>query len=142
MVCLGFISISITDTFGKNQEAMNKSHNLIRFALLDWQIPLQFGVPVTKPLPFRLPRQWPDHVKSGILHAIALASTAMTAVHARTARRHRLRAELDQARNEIALLREELEIKDGRWLRSRSRRRPHYLPTQRLRILQLRAARG
>ncbi|MHC4450661.1 MAG: DDE-type integrase/transposase/recombinase [Planctomycetota bacterium] len=90
----------------------------------------------------RLPRQWPEHVKSGILHAVALASVAMTAVHTRTARRHRLRAELDVAKNEIALLREELGIKDGRWLRSRSRRRPHYLPTQRLRILQLRSARG
>jgi len=92
--------------------------------------------------PIRLPHQWPEHVKSGILHAIALASAAMTAAHARTARRHQLRAELDQARNEIALLREEVEIKDGRWKRSRTRRRPHYLPTQRLRILQLRAARG
>lgn len=40
------------------------------------------------------------------------------------------------------LLREELSIKDARWERSRSRRRPHYLPTQRMRILQLRAARG
>ena len=90
----------------------------------------------------RLPRQWPEHVKSGILHAVALASAAMTAVHARTARRHRLRAELDRAKNEIALLREELEIKDGRWIRSRTRRRPHYQPTQRLRVLQLRSARG
>ena len=40
------------------------------------------------------------------------------------------------------MLREELSIKDGRWERSRSRRRPHYTPTQRMRILQLRAARG
>ena len=53
-----------------------------------------------------------------------------------------LRAQLEQATTEIALLREELSIKDGRWKRSRTRRRPHYLPTQRMRILQLRAARG
>ena len=90
----------------------------------------------------RLPRQWSRHVKSGILHAIALASAAMVAAHGRTARRRRLAVELEQARQEIVLLREELDIKDGRWTRSRTRRRPHYTPTQRLRILQLRAARG
>jgi transposase InsO family protein len=66
----------------------------------------------------------------------------MTAVHATAATRQRLVAELDRARQEIELLREELDIKDGRWTRSRTRRRPHYLPTQRLRILELRAARG
>jgi hypothetical protein len=38
-----------------------------------------------------LPRQWPQHVKSGVLHA-----------------------RLEQAETEIALLREELYIKDGR----------------------------
>ena len=90
----------------------------------------------------RLPRQWPRHVKSGILHAIGLASAAIVAAHGRAAGRRRLVAELEQARQEIALLREELDIKDGRWSRSRTRRRPHYSPTQRLRILQLRAARG
>jgi hypothetical protein len=30
--------------------------------------------------PIRLPRQWSRHVKSGALHAVALASAAMTAV--------------------------------------------------------------
>jgi transposase InsO family protein len=90
----------------------------------------------------RLPRQWSRHVKSGVLHAIALASAAMVAAHGNAAHRRRLPVELEQARQEIALLREELEIKDGRWIRSRTRRRPHYTPIQRLRILQLRAARG
>ena len=90
----------------------------------------------------RLPEQWPHHVKSGILHAISLASVAMAAAHGWAAGRHQLAAQLEQARQEIALLREELDIKDGRWARSRTRRRPHYLPTQRLRILELRAARG
>jgi len=42
-----------------------------------------------------------------------------------------LRARLEQATAEIALLREELSIKDGRWERSPPRRRPHYLPTHR-----------
>jgi transposase InsO family protein len=92
--------------------------------------------------PIRLPRQWPEHVKSGLLHAISLASTAWTIAQAQAASQARLRADLDQARTEIALLREELDIKDGRWERARTRRRPHYSPTQRLRILELRAARG
>jgi hypothetical protein len=65
----------------------------------------------------RLPQQWSRHVKSGILHAIALASTAMVAAHGRAARRRRLAVELEQARQEIALLREELETKlRGFWL--------------------------
>ena len=52
------------------------------------------------------------------------------------------RPRLDHAETEVALLRDEIAIKDGRWERSRSRRRPHYTPVQRMRILQLRAARG
>ena len=89
-----------------------------------------------------LPRQWPDHIKSGILHAISLASVALSYARGRATSRRRLRVQLDQATTEIALLREELSIKDSRWERSRSRRRPHYTPTQRMRILQLRSARG
>ncbi len=43
---------------------------------------------------------------------------------------------------EIALLKEELRIKDERWSRLSSRRRPHYTAIERLRILELKAARG
>ncbi len=92
--------------------------------------------------PIRLPRQWPRHIKSGILHAISLASVALTIARGRATCRRRLQVKVEQANAEIALLREELYIKDGRWERSRSRRRPHYTPIQRMRILQLRAARG
>jgi transposase InsO family protein len=53
-----------------------------------------------------------------------------------------LQAELDRASTEIALLKEELEIKNTRWSRLSSRRRPHYTAIQRMRILQLKAARG
>ena len=67
---------------------------------------------------------------------------ALTISRSRATGRRRLQAQLEQANAEIALLREELYIKDSRWERSRSRRRPHYTPTQRMRILQLRAARG
>jgi len=57
-------------------------------------------------------------------------------------RQHRLQAQLDRAHTEIALLKEELGIKDSRWSRLPSRKRPHYTPIQRMQILQLRAARG
>ena len=94
------------------------------------------------PRPIRLPRQWPKHVKAGILHAISLASVVVSYARGQATGRRRLLARLEQAETEIALLREELAIKDGRWERSKSRRRPHYTPIQRMRILQLRAARG
>ena len=92
--------------------------------------------------PIRLPRQWSRHVKSGVLHAISLASVVLAHARGQATGRRRLAAQLERAEAENALLREELSIKDGRWQRSRSRRRPHYTPIQRMRILQLRAARG
>lgn len=91
------------------------------------------------PRPIRLPRQWPKHVKAGILHAISLASVVVSYARGRATGRRRLLARLEQAETEIALLREELAIKNGRWERSRSRRRPHYTPIQRMRIPQLRS---
>jgi len=94
------------------------------------------------PAAIRLPRQWPDHVKSAVLHAIGLASVVVSYARGRATRRYSLQARLEQAESEIALLREELAIKDGRWQRAKTRRRPHYTPLQRMRILQLRAARG
>ncbi len=90
----------------------------------------------------RLPRQWPKHIKSGVLHAISLASVILVYARANAAGGRRLTTKLEQAETEIALLREEISIKDGRWERSWSRRRPHYTPIQRMRLLQLRAARG
>ena len=81
-----------------------------------------------------LPAAWPTHVKSGLLHAISLASSALTYARGRAAggsTRQRLRTELDRSNQEIGLLKEELAIKDARWVRLRSRRRPHYTPTQR-----------
>lgn len=93
-----------------------------------------------------LPRRWPQVVQSGVVHAISLASVALTAACGREARsrlsRGRRCAEVERLRTEIELLREELEIKDARWSRVHPRRRPYYGPIQRMRILQLRAARG
>jgi transposase InsO family protein len=88
-----------------------------------------------------LPRGWSRHVKSSLLHSISLASMALTVARARHSRLG-VQTELERARGEIALLKEELAIKDARWSRLPRRRRPHFSATQRMRILQVRAARG
>ncbi len=93
-----------------------------------------------------LPRGWSKFVRTGVLHAISLAATALTAAWARAAASRSSRrtqsAEADRLRTEVALLTEELDLKDSRWARVPARRRPYYGPVQRMRILELRAARG
>jgi hypothetical protein len=56
--------------------------------------------------------------------------------------RMRLRTGRDRVNQELAQLREELRIKDARMARINPHRRPHYPPTERMAILELRAARG
>ena len=94
----------------------------------------------------RLPKDWPRRVRSGAIHAISLARFSLTAARGHAANswdaRIRLREENDRLRREIALLQEELRIKDSRMERISPQRRPHYPPTERLAILELRAARG
>jgi putative transposase len=67
---------------------------------------------------------------------------AQTHAEGRFGARARLQAELDQCEHEISFLREELRIKDARMERVPAQRRPHYPPSERLAILELRAARG
>ena len=55
----------------------------------------------------RLPKQWRQHVKAGVLHAISLASVVLSYARGRATSRSRLRARLEQATAEIALLKEE-----------------------------------
>ena len=93
-----------------------------------------------------LPRGWPSRVKSAILHVISLAQFTLAYTRGWAANspnsRIRLKAELDRAHQEVALLREEIRIKDARMARIGPHRRPHYPPTQRMAILELKAARG
>ncbi len=93
-----------------------------------------------------LPRGWKRRVKSSILHILALSHYTFTAMVARASndrnRRTRRRAEIDRLNHELALLREELRIKNARMQRVPPHRRPHYTPLERMAILELRAARG
>jgi len=98
------------------------------------------------PARIELPRGWRRHVKSAVLHVIALAQYAMTCTRGwaidSPIRRLLLKGEIDRLRQEVAFLTEEIRIKDARMKRVEPQKRPHYVPTERMAILELRAARG
>src|SRR2546426_4148100 len=93
-----------------------------------------------------LPRGWPRRVRSAVVQVISLARTslALTQGWASESMNGHLRrqAEDDRLRQETQLLREEVCIKDARMEQLDAHKRPHYPPTERLAILELRAARG
>ena len=83
----------------------------------------------------RLPSSWSRRTRSSILHALSLARIALLSATDRVATAVRVE-------HELALLREELRIKDARMERVPPRHRPHYPAVERLAILELRAACG
>jgi len=93
-----------------------------------------------------LPKGWPRHVRSAVVHAVSIARVALTIVRVHAENhcdaRIPLGNENDRLRHEVALLKEEARIKDARMERLPAQRRPHYPPIERLAILELRAARG
>jgi len=93
-----------------------------------------------------LPRSWPSRVKSAVLHVISLAQFTLAYTRGWAANsinsRIRLKAELERANQEIALLGEEIRIKDARMARIQPHRRPYYPPTERLAILEIKAVGG
>lgn len=93
-----------------------------------------------------LPPSWPKHARAATLHVISIAHFVLTHVRGWAANspihRVRLAAECDRLGTEVAMLREELRIKDARMAALAPHRRPHYPPTERMAILQLMAARG
>jgi len=93
-----------------------------------------------------LPKAWSRHVRSAIVHAVSMATIAFTHAVARAAdspdTQIRAQAEIDRLQREVDLLREEARIKDARMERLPAQRRPHYPPSERLAILELRAARA
>ena len=89
---------------------------------------------------------WPAGVKSAILHVISLAQFATAHTRSWAANslnaRVRLKAENGRLQEEVRLLCEEIRIKDARMARSLRTAGPHYPPTERMAILELKAARG
>jgi len=93
-----------------------------------------------------LPDDWSEHVKLAFLTAVSLAHRALTVtqswcVNSRISR-IRLIGDNNRLLTEIALLHEELRIKDARLTRIPPSSRPHYPPTERLAILALKTARA
>ena len=93
-----------------------------------------------------VPSGWAKNVRSAVLHVISLAHYAIVAARGWAANsinaRVRLTAKNDQFDQEAQLLREELRIKNTRMAKVDPRRRPYYPPTERMAILELKAARG
>ena len=93
-----------------------------------------------------LPSGWPDSVRSAVICVISLAHYAITYARGWAANsinaRVRLAAENDRLKQESQLLREELRIKDARMAKIGPHRRPYYPPTERMAILELKAARA
>jgi transposase InsO family protein len=99
-----------------------------------------------KPPKIPLPKGWTAHVRSAVLYVISLAQYATVQTRSWAANsvnvRIRSKGKNDRLRQELALLQEECRIKDSRMARIRAQHRPHFRPTERMAILELRAARG
>jgi len=93
-----------------------------------------------------LPKTWPATVKSAILHVVSLAQYAVAYTRSWAANspieRIRLRARCDWLENQLAIVTEQLRIITVRMALIDPCHRPHYPPTERMAILQLRAACG
>jgi len=96
--------------------------------------------------PLPLPRGWPRRVRSAVVQVISLAGASMAATRGWASESMnpalRRRADTDRLQQEVRLLREEIRIKDARMQHIEAQKRPHYPPTERLAILELRAARS
>ncbi len=89
-----------------------------------------------------LPKHWPRRVRSAAIHAIALARLALTTARGQANSADPGSGRIARLTEEILLIKEEMRVKDARMEGIPAQRRPHYLPIERLAILQLRAARG
>ncbi len=77
-------------------------------------------------------KSWSHHVKSAVLHVISLAHYAIVHARGRTAggggSQEHFWAENERVREECALLREEMRIKDTRMEQISPHKRPRYRP--------------
>jgi hypothetical protein len=96
-------------------------------------------MPRSVPFGASLPKGWPKRVRSAVVHAMSLAHATLTTSRGWAANhwnnRFRLKIENERLRQEVALLEEEIRIKDSRMLRIPGHERPHYPPIERLAIL-------
>lgn len=94
----------------------------------------------------RLPAGWTRRVRAALLHVLSLAQFAVARTRGWAADRLDellwLHVENARLRQEVALLREEIRIKGARMAQIPASRRPHYPPTERMSILELKAVRG
>jgi transposase InsO family protein len=93
-----------------------------------------------------LPKGWSVLTLQAVLHVITLARiillNAANWSDGPECDTLRLRVENSRLQSEIALLQCEIEIKDARFARLEPKKRPHYLPHERLQILMIQATRG
>jgi putative transposase len=93
-----------------------------------------------------LPSGWTKNVKSAVLHVISLAHFAIVEARGWAANavnpRARQAPEIDRLTGEVALLQEQIRIQNARMAKVDPRHRPYYPPTERMAILELKAARG
>ena len=93
-----------------------------------------------------LPKGWTDLTLQAILYVIALARIAILNAgnwpNDRECDGLLLRVENARLRAEVNMLQREIAIKDSRFARLDPKKRPHYLPTERLEILAIRTMRG
>jgi len=93
-----------------------------------------------------LPCDWPEHAKTGLVQAVALAHLGLTHIRGWCVEspitRVKLKGENARLRAEVGQLREEIRIKDARMARIPAANRPYYPPAERFAILQLKAARA
>lgn len=93
-----------------------------------------------------IPDNWPETIRRAVLHAASLAHASI--IHTRSwcanssIARTRLAGLLDQAKQEISLLNEEIRILRTRIEKIAPKHRPHYFPAERLSILLYKASRG
>ena len=75
-----------------------------------------------------LPKNWADTVKLGLLHVVSMAYLAITSTRgwAGNSRNSRIRLAADVGRleNEVALLKQAMDLKDARMMKIAPHRRP------------------
>ena len=93
-----------------------------------------------------IPKGWKRQVRWSVLNVISLAQFAMAYTRGWAANcpsiRVRLKSQVNRLTQKVLQLQEEMRIKDARMKSIEPHRRPYYRPTQRMAILELRAARG